>query len=198
LVYMENGDMTILDEGEGSYSLGREGEVYGTLTLSLNDGELTAAYEDEGIVLSATDTSLDHVDSVGFYSYDSGYEDGSWTAFTLPVLYAYDDDDDGVIDDDDNCEFEPNADQDDSDNDGIGDACDESSDTDTDTDADTDTDTDSDADTDTDADADADGGNNDGGGGLTAQGDCGCDAGGGAALGFAPLLLAAALARRRR
>ena len=202
IIYADRGDMTVLASDRGGYSLDREGSGYGDMRFGLNDGVLTATYDDGGVEMSVEVSGLDRINDVGFYAWDAGYEDGSWTGFTLPTLFASDDDDDGVIDDDDNCEFEPNEDQDDADNDGIGDACDDSADADTDTDADTDADadadTDTDADSDTDADTDADGGvNTPDGGGITAAGDCGCDAGGGMAFGLAPLLLAAALARRR-
>jgi MYXO-CTERM domain-containing protein len=211
IVRISRGNAEVLAETDASYNLGREGEAYGEVSFSLNDGVLTAVYEDGGVRLEAEDTTFTSVNAIGFWSYNSGYyNDGSWQGFSDPVLYAHDDDDDGVIDDDDNCEFERNPDQDDSDNDGVGDACDDSEpgDADTDTDSDTDTDTDSDTDTDTDSDTDADAdtdtdadtpGKDDlDGSGLTAVGDCGCDSGAGTAGGLIPLVLAALAGRRRR
>jgi MYXO-CTERM domain-containing protein len=209
IVKISRGNATILAQVDSSYELGRNG-VVGDLAFDLNDGVLTATYEDAGIELTVEDSTFTSVDSIGFWAYNAGYQDGSWAGFSLPTLYAHDDDSDGTIDDDDNCEFDANRDQADSDNDGIGDACDESTDPgddtgtdpdDTDTDpADTDTDpgdTDSTGDTD-DTDSTNDIPGRDVEGGLTAIGDCGCATGTDGALGLLPAALALIAIRRRR
>jgi hypothetical protein len=202
IVRIRRGEATVLAETADTFTLGDSGD----LSFELDDGVLTATWEEGGVSLTAEDTSFDSMNSVGFWAYDAGEGEDQRTAdyiaFTAPVLYALDDDADGVIDDADNCEFDVNPDQGDADDDGIGDACDDSGgdtggDTDIDTDTDSDTDTDADTDTDTDTDTDGTGGGNHGGG-LQAAGDCGCDGGAGGVVGGLPLLLAALAARRRR
>ncbi len=188
IVHISRGNATILAETGDSYDVGREG-VYGLLTFGVDDGVLTATYEDGDIELVVPDTDLTSVDAVGFWTYNAGYEDGSWAGFSYPTLYAYDNDDDGVVDDEDNCEQVSNRDQADADGDDVGDACDT---------------TDPGPD-DTGPDGGDDTGSPDGpdphveeGGGLSAAGECGCETGAGSVLGLSPLALALAAARRRR
>ena len=95
LVKIDRGTLTVLDETSDSYAHDSEG-VTGELAIRINDGVLTATYSDAGITLTATDSTFTSVDSVGFWAYNAGYEDDSWTGFNDPRLYAMDDDSDEI------------------------------------------------------------------------------------------------------
>jgi hypothetical protein len=130
LVEVRNGNATVLDSERADYEIGS----YNAVSIQYNDGELTVSYWDDedgdgdpDVTISAESDAFEG-GSLGFYSYDSGYEGGwnsSWCGFGPAVVLAIDEDSDGVIDDDDNCEFVENEDQADVDGDGIGDACDD-------------------------------------------------------------------------
>jgi hypothetical protein len=222
LVRVSGGRATVLDSTRSGY----DPYDYGILYVDYNDGVVTAGWTEAGISVSARPTDLRELPRVGFWGYDSGYDQREYErgentnlAFTVPVLYAHDDDSDGVLDDADNCEKAANPDQADADGDGRGTACD--SDEGGGGGGDTgggggggdtgnggggggggDTDSGSGGDTDTNAsDTGVDGGGdglNVPGGGLRVAGDCGCDGGATGVAGVLPVLLAAFAARRRR
>jgi len=114
-------------ERDGGVELGSRNvnmETYNSLSLEVDDGRLTAFFDDRE-AFSVTDGDPLPAGQAGMYSYDAGDGDDSDVAATGIWVDALDGDDDGVADDDDNCEDDANRGQEDRDGDGVGDACDE-------------------------------------------------------------------------
>jgi len=120
LIRVEGGEPEVLNRVRSEYAGGSN-----TLSLSIDDGILTASLNDDTFFVVEDPNPLG-AGQTGLYAYNSGDDGGYNTTYCWfsEIRTSYvDEDDDGVADDTDNCEEIANPDQADWNDNGIGDAC---------------------------------------------------------------------------